>query len=98
MGDLQYEGEYLYGEKNLTAKEYHNGTLCFDGEYFYVKKYKGKIKTYSEYDKLMFEGEILNDEKNGEGKEYNDYYSYFIFKGEYENGKKEKGKNIIVDY
>ena len=46
-GRLNYEGEYLNGERNRNGKEYDDeGRLIFKGEYLNGKKWKGKIKEY----------------------------------------------------
>ena len=39
-GELEFEGEYLNGERNGKGKEYHgNGKLKFEGEYLpYMEK------------------------------------------------------------
>ena len=38
-GKLQYEGQYLNGEKNGFGKEYNiNGDLIFEGEYLQGKR------------------------------------------------------------
>jgi len=38
-GKLEFEGEYLNGEKNGNGKEYnYNGKLVFEGEYINGKK------------------------------------------------------------
>ena len=43
FGKLEYEGEYLDGEKNGKGKEYYaNGKLKFEGEYLNGKRWNGK--------------------------------------------------------
>ena len=42
-GQLLFEGEYLYGERNGKGKEYYKGQLEFEGEYLNGKK-MGKEK------------------------------------------------------
>ena len=39
---LQFEGEYLYGEKNGKGNEYYKGALIFKGEYLNDKRWNGK--------------------------------------------------------
>ena len=57
----------------------------------------GEIKEYNSYDnRLLFEGHCLNGKRNGIGKEYNEQ-GELIFDGEYFNGKKWKGTEIIYD-
>ena len=51
------------------------------------------IIIYKTYDHLKFEGEYINDERNGEGKEFN-LSGKLMFEGEFETGKKWKGKII----
>ena len=43
-GKLEYEGEYLNGERNGKGKEFNlkNGKLKFEGEYLNGKKWNGK--------------------------------------------------------
>ena len=44
-GKLEFEGEYLNGERNGKGKEYYkNGELIFEGEYLNGKKWNGKGK------------------------------------------------------
>ena len=63
---LEFEGEYLIGERNGKGKEYYsNGKLKFEGEYLNGKKF-GKGKEYYSNGKLKYEGEYLN----GKIKEY----------------------------
>ena len=45
---LEYEGEYLNGERNGKGKEYNNdGELIFEGEYLNGKRWNGKGKEHS---------------------------------------------------
>ena len=69
---LEFEGEYLNGEKHGRGKEYDNdyGNLKYEGEYLNGVR-NGKGKEYHENGNLIFEGEYLNGERNGKGKEYN---------------------------
>ena len=95
-GDLEYEAEYLNGEKNGKGKEYYdNGQIKFEGEYLNGKK-TGKGKEYFRNGSLSFEGEYSNDEKNGCIKRYN-ADGKLIFDGEYLKGKKWKGKVYYMD-
>ena len=69
---LQFEREYLNGERNGNWKEYYNGNeLTFE--------YYGHINY------LQFEGEYLNGKRNGKGKEYiyDSFFEDLIFEGEY---------------
>ena len=61
FGVLIFEGEYLNGEKNGKAKEYHekNGKMSFRVEYLDGVR-NGKAKEYDEYGKLIFNGEYIN--------------------------------------
>ena len=104
---MEFEGEYLNGERHGKGKEYNNGKLIFEGEYLYSQKLSGK--NYID-GKLEYEGEYLYDKKwngkgydgnyityvlkngNGKVKEY-DENNALIFEGEYLNGEKNgKGK------
>ena len=70
------------------GKEDVNGRLEYEGNYFFNKKYDGKV-----YNK---NGKILYELNNGKGyvKEYN-HQGNLIFKGEYLNGKKMEKTNYI---
>ena len=51
---MEYEGEYLKGEKNGKGKIYYsNGNILFDGDYLNGKK-NGKGKEYNSYGNLEF--------------------------------------------
>ena len=65
-GKLEFEGEYLNGERNGKGKEYYNdGKLKFEGEYL-----NGKIWNGKEFNKNgNIEFEIING--NGNVKIYN---------------------------
>ena len=99
---LRFEGDYLNGEVNGTAKEYsYNGNLSFEGEYLNGER-NGKGKEYNFSGKLRFEGEYLYNTKR-KGKEYN-HQGLLVYEGEYVfdnkwNGKEydEKG-NLIYEY
>ena len=88
---IKLSGIYFEGEKNGSGKEfnYENDELIFEGEYVKGKR-NGKGKEYR-FSKLKYEGNFVDGIRNGEGKEY-DYNGLLIFKGEYLNGKKWKGK------
>ena len=55
-GKLEFEGEYLNGEKNGKVKEYYNGKLELEGEYKNGER-NGKGKEYNIFHNLKFEGE-----------------------------------------
>ena len=74
---LDFEGEYLYGQKNGRGKKYYEGKLSFEGEYLNGKR-NGKGKKYYN-DELLFEGEYLNDKMHGHGKAY--YQGKLLFEG-----------------
>ena len=84
------KGNVIYELINGTGKvrEYHNGSLEFEGEYLNGKK-NGKGKEYC-YDNLKYEGEYLNGKRNGKGKEY-DGFGKIKFEGEYLNGERWNG-------
>ena len=64
---LEFEGEYLNGERNGKGKEYYKGNLIFEGEYLNGKR-NGKGKEYNKEGNLIFDGEYLNGKKwNGKG-------------------------------
>ena len=68
-GKLEFEGEYLNGERNGKGKEYNyfDGELIFEGEYLNGKR-NGKGKEYNFLGNLIFEGEFLNGKRNGKRK------------------------------
>ena len=91
----KFEGEYLNGVRHGKGKEYDiYCRLIFEGEYIDGKRWRGKLKKFSDdcsYKHIIkFEGEYSNGEINGKGKEY---YSEgeLKFEGEYLNGKKWNG-------
>ena len=44
---MEFEGEYLNGERNGKGKEYQDdGNLKFEGEYLFGKRWNGKGKVY----------------------------------------------------
>ena len=62
---MQFEGEYLKGQK-WNGKVYDKkGNLDYE-----IKDGKGYVKQYTEDGKLEFEGEYVNGKRNGKGKEY----------------------------
>ena len=83
-GELQFEGEYLYGHK-WKGKAYIKGKLEYEGEFLFKKKYNGK--GYDENRNIIYE--LVNG--NGRVKEY-DEKERLIFEGEYLNGKRWNGK------
>ena len=61
-GTLEFEGEYLNGQRNGKGKEYDkDGKLIFEGEYLNGQR-NGKGKEYYDKDLLMSESEYLNGE------------------------------------
>ena len=61
-GNLEFEGEYINGERNGKGKEFNfDGLLIFEGEYLNGKR-NGKGKEYNN-GKIIFEGEYINDER-----------------------------------
>ena len=57
---LQYEGEYLNGERNGKGKEYdYDGKMEFEGEYSNGKR-NGKGNEYDYKGRLIFKGEYCN--------------------------------------
>ena len=94
--ELEFEGEYINGEKNGKGKEYGlNGTkIRFEGEYLYDHKIKGK-EYYSD-GKIEFEGEFLYDRKwNGKGYDKNGNIIYELTNG---NGKVKEYRNFNLKY
>ena len=82
-----FEGKYINGKRNGKGIEYYDdGTLKFEGIYFFGIKYNGK-----HYNK---NNEILYELKEGKGYIYeNDNFGNIIYEGEYLNGEKNgKGK------
>ena len=69
-GKLEFEGDYLNGERNGKGKEYeNNGILKYEGDY--LNGYRnGKGKEYYDNGKLEFEGEYSKG-KRWNGKKYN---------------------------
>ena len=100
-GLINFEGEYVNGERNGKGKEYdENDNLLFEGEYLNGEWSKGK--EYDEFGNIIFEGVFLNGKKwkgnglrNGKGKEYE--YDKCIFEGEYLNDLRN-GKGKEYDY
>ena len=73
-GRIEFEGEYLNGERSGKGKEYGEcNLLSFEGEYSKGRK-NGKGKEYDQCGFLRFEGEYLDGERNGKGKLY--FYKY----------------------
>ena len=100
---LEFEGEYLNGERNGKGKEYdYTGDILFEGEYLNEKKWNGKGKEYYPNKKLKYEGEYFNRKKwKGIIKEYFDdeyideshyYIGQLRIEKEYINGKISKMK------
>ena len=62
--ELEFEGEYLNGERDGKGKKYDiNGNLKFEGEYLNGKRWSGKRKEYNKYGKIIFEGQYLNGKR-----------------------------------
>ena len=60
-GRIDFEGEYLNGEKNGKGKEFFfdkNDVLKFEGEYLNDKRKYGK--EYNHKGELIYEGEYIN--------------------------------------
>ena len=56
---MEYEGEYLFGDKNGEGKEYDgNGKLKYEGAYINGER-NGQGKKYYENGELEFDGEFL---------------------------------------
>ena len=61
---LEFEGEYLNGERNGKGKEYNqNDKLIFEGEYLDGKIWNGKGKEFDYKENLIFEGKYLNGKR-----------------------------------
>ena len=113
IGNLFFEGEYLYGYY-IKGKFYVNKKLEYEGEFLYYKKWngigydeKGKIKyelkngngnVVEYYDEIViFKGKYLNGFKHGFGSEFDRFSGYLIYKGEFLNWKRWKGKEYDYD-
>ena len=81
-GVLEFEGEYINGEKNGKGKEYNfQGSLIFEGEYSNGKR-QGKGTEYFYFPKIKFIGEYKLDKKwNGKGYDINGNYIYELIDG-----------------
>ena len=90
---VEFEGEYLNGEKNGIGKEYdYGGSLLFEGEYFNGKKLKGKgYRKKENCGTLIFEGDYLYGHKR-KGKSY--VKGNLEYEGEYLYNRKWKGKGF----
>ena len=67
---LQFEGEYINGERNGKGKEFNGkNKILFEGEYLNGKRRRGREYSY-DGQKLIFEGEYFNG-KRWNGKLYN---------------------------
>ena len=88
-GNIAFEGEYLYGEKNGKGKAYDiEAGLEIEEEYLYGKRWNCKI-----YDNSK---NITYELKNGKGYAKEDNGD-LIFEGEYLYGEKS-GKGKEYDY
>ena len=88
-GNLEFEGEYLNGERNGKGIEYTSAEhKYYEGEFKNGKKH-GKGNLYYYKGNLLFEGEFLYNYKK-KGKEY--YFDGKLrFEGEYLYNKKWNG-------
>ena len=59
---IEFEGEYINGERNGKGKEYEDDKLIFEGLYKDNKR-NGKGKEYNSNGELIFDGRCLNDIK-----------------------------------
>ena len=60
---VEYEGEYINGERNGKGKEYDIlDRLIFEGEYVNGKR-NGKGREYNENGEILFQGEYLNNKR-----------------------------------
>ena len=100
LSAFQYEGEYLYGERNGKGKEYSFHSLIYEGEFSKGKR-NGKGKEYFN-DKVIFEGEYLNGKRwNGKAEGYdslkkNEKHEIDYIKGKIWNGKIFDEKDNII--
>ena len=79
-GTIEFEGEYLNGERNGKGKEFDQyGNLIFEGEYLNGER-NGIGKEFYPNGALLSEAEYFHGQKNGKGIEYNEYNS-LIFDG-----------------
>jgi len=88
FGELEYEGDYLKGQRNGKGKKYENGGLKYEGEFLNNKR-NGIGKEYKN-NEIIYEGKFYNDERSGRGKEY--YKGEIIFEGDYLKGKRWNGE------
>ena len=75
--NLEYEGEFLNGERNGKGKEYSHSLSKFEGEYFKGKRWNGKKLQYYMNGKIRAEfeytkGKITNIKQYGENGEINE--------------------------
>jgi len=90
---LEFEGEYINGERNGKGKEYFSeDNLEYEGEYLNGKRH-GHGKEYDDFGELLYEGEYFKGQRHGKGKGMIFYLSEddIEFEGEYLNGKIWKG-------
>ena len=90
---MNYESNYINGERNGHGKIYYNKILKFEGEYKEGKK-DGMEKEYNLYNNLIFEGEYKYDRKV-KGKLY--IKGTLEFEGEFLYNKKWNGKGYDKD-
>ena len=57
LGNIIFEGNYLYGQRIEGKKYFNNGKIKFEGEYLFDEEWNGK-----EYDE---KGNIISEFKNG---------------------------------
>ena len=93
--NIDFEGNFIKGEKNGHGKELENVKLVYEGE-FKDDKRNGYGKEYDE-NNIIFEGQFLDGKRwEGIGKEIEN--KSIIFKGEYKNGKRNgEGKEYYCD-
>ena len=92
-GQLNFEGEYLYGVK-IKGKEYLENEIIFEGEFINDKKWKGKGKEYNRINQLIFEGEYQYGLRL-KGKEY--IKGKLVYEGDYFYGDKWNGKGYDLN-
>ena len=96
---LEFEGEYLNGQRNGKGKEFNHLIGTYEGEYLNGKRH-GKGKELNKKDELIFEGEYLYGYKL-KGKYYKN--GKLEYEGEFRYNKKYNGKgydengNIIYE-
>ena len=96
-GRIEYECEYLNGERNGRGKKYINGVLMYEGEFLNGKicgkgrEFNFNDKVASRIGRVLYEGGFINGIRSGKGKEYKED-GELIFEGEILNEKRWNGK------